>query len=101
MFRDHCFERSLFSKRSCIFGAQHIEVGLGASFVELPGFEQVAKLANLFSDAADTLSYGLEFEGELPALSAESLDLRVRIADLCFEAADFAVSARETLLGLR
>src|ERR1700733_1679305 len=101
MFRDHCFERSFFSKRSRIFRAQYIEVGFGASFVELPGLEQVAKLANLFSDAAHALGYGLEFECELPALSAESLDLRVRIADLRFEAACFAIGTRETLLGLR
>jgi len=81
--------------------AESVEIGFGASFFQLFLFDQAAELADLFADSADALGDGFEFEGELAALSAEGFDLRVRVGDLGFEAAGFAIGSGEAFFGLR
>ena len=74
---------------------------MASSFVQLLLFDQAAQLADLFRDAADALGDGFKFEGELAALSAEGFDLNVRVGDLGFETAGFAVGSGQTFFGLR
>src|SRR5208337_2430914 len=98
---DNGLERTLFAECGRVLGAENVEMGLGPGFLELLRFDQAAKLADFFADAADALADGFEFEGELATLAAKGLNLKVGVGDFGFEAASVAVGSGQAFFGLR
>src|SRR6266581_6330670 len=100
MLGDDGLERSFFAERGCEFGTKNIQVRFAPRFIQFFRFDQAAKLADLFRDAAGTLSYGFKFESELSSLSAERLDLNIGIRDFGIEPAAFPIDPGQPLFSL-
>ncbi len=52
MLGDDGFERTFFAEGGGEFGAENVEIGLGAGLFQLLLFDQAAKLADFFGDSA-------------------------------------------------
>src|ERR1039458_7652665 len=81
---DDGFERALFTDEASVFRAQRIQMllatGLGAAFL----LEVLARLVDLRAKRRDALRSRLKLQAELPALSAEVLELLIRVVGLLF-----------------
>src|SRR5271169_1379670 len=76
-------------------------MSLGSRFLKALGFEQAAKLANLFGDSGHALRDRFELKSELAALAAEGFYLKVGAGDFSLQTAGFPIRARQALFGLR
>src|ERR1700733_4553121 len=74
MFGDHRFKRAFFPLGCREFSAKQVEMRLSFCFFEALGVDQAAELVDLLINARNALGHGFELEGELAALSAESLN---------------------------
>ena len=100
MFRDYRFQRALFADGGGIFRAQPVKTTFGLRFGAALRIEPVTHLCNFFRNAGKTLRHRLKLQRQLPALAAESLDLRIRAGDFRFQAAGLSTHSRQALLHL-
>jgi hypothetical protein len=57
---DDRFQRALLAEGSRVLSAENVEIRLGLRFLQLLGFDQAAKLRDLFADTGGPLGNGLE-----------------------------------------
>src|SRR5271155_4593523 len=76
-------------------------MSLSLGLIESLGFQQSAKLADLFADSGDALRNRFELQSKLPPLATEGFHLKAGVGNFSSQTRSFAIRAGKPLFGLR